>query len=335
MIAAMIMCHKNLKQVNRLVQALSHSEIDIFIHVDQKCNEDYQITRADSGGLYFVENRISGYLDDRSLIDITLSMVDLAKKTETRTGIHYDYFILLSGQDYPIRDMSLIVNSLKESYPTPYIDCNGGGKNNPVIRSKFGKRQSILKMRFYVLNKLKWFPRFFVRAGIFLLTKLLFALRLSDYYYFERHGIELYCGSAWWILPDVIIDFILKEMDQPYVDRLLTTDTPEETFFQILARRSPLSKLVRVKGQKEKQASKTWAYFHDVDKPMAKHPYTFTKNEYHKLIESDYWFARKFDISVDTDILDMLDDFRKNERTHSDREISQTKWDVNRSLNID
>ena len=62
----------------------------------------------------------------------------------------------------------------------------------------------------------------------------------------------------------------------------MATDTPEETFFQILARRSPLRELVRVKDQKEKQASKTWAYFHDEDKPMANHPYTFTKNEYQK-----------------------------------------------------
>lgn len=317
MIAAMIMCHKNLEQVNRLVQALSHPEIDIFIHIDQKCKEDNQITRADSNGLYFVKNRISGYLDDRSLIDITLSMIDLAKKTEKHEGKHYDYFMLLSGQDYPIRDMSFIVRSLKESYPTPFIDCNGGEKNNPVIRSKFGKRRSILKIRFYLLHKLKWFPRLFIRGGIWLITKILFALHLSDYYYFEKHNIELHCGSAWWILPDIIIDFILKEMEQPYVERLLTTDTPEETFFQILARKSPLRELVRVKDQKEKQASKTWAYFHDVDKPMAKHPYTFTKNEYQKLIGSDYWFGRKFDTSVDTDILDMLDNFRKNECTHS------------------
>lgn len=307
MIAAMIMCHKNLEQVHRLVRALSHPEIDIFIHIDQKCTENYQITRSDSGNIFFVEKRISGYLDDRSLIDITISMITLAKNVEEKTCGHYKYFMLFSGQDYPIRDVSFIVKSLNESYPTPFIDCNGGGKSNPVIRSKFGKRKAILKMRFYATHKLKWFPRFFIRSGIWLVTKLLFALHLSDYYYFERHNIELHCGSAWWILPDVIIDYILNEMDQPYVDRLLTTDTPEETFFQILARRSPLRDLVRVKEQNEKQASKTWAYFHDVDKPMVKHPYTFTKNEYRKLIESDYWFGRKFDINVDSEIMDMLD----------------------------
>jgi hypothetical protein len=311
MIAAMIMCHKNLEQVNRLVQALSHPEIDIFIHIDKKCKEENRITRADLGGLYFVENRISGYLDDRSLIDITLSMINLAK-TEENMGKHYDYFMLLSGQDYPIRDMPFIVNSLRESYPMPFIDCNGGGKNNPVIRSKFGKRKLILKMRFYAMHRLKWFPRIIIRAGMRIITKLLFALHLSDYYYFEKHNIEMHCGSAWWILPDAIIDYILKEMDQPYVNRLLATDTPEETFFQILSRRSPMGALVKVKDQKEKQASKTWAYFHDIDKPMAKHPYTFTKNEYRKLIESDYWFGRKFDTTVDPEIMDMLDNYRKD-----------------------
>ena len=126
-IAAMIMCHKNLKQVYRLVQALSHPEIDIFIHIDQKCTEEYPITRLDSGNIYFVENRISGYLDDRSLIDITLSMIKLAKNVEEKMDKHYDYFMLFRGQDYPIRDMSFIVSRLSKAYPTPFIDCNGGG----------------------------------------------------------------------------------------------------------------------------------------------------------------------------------------------------------------
>lgn len=322
MIAAMIMCHKNLEQVNRLIQAIAHPEIDIFVHIDQKCKEDYSIiTKSSRSGVFVVENRISGYLDDRSLIDITLSMITLAKETEKHTGKHYDYFMLLSGQDYPIKNISFIVKSLNESYPMPYIDCNGGGKDNPVIRSKFSKRKIILKLRFFATYKLKWFPRFFIRAGTWFIAKLLFALRLSDYYYFEGHNIELHCGSAWWILPDVIIDFILNEMEQPYVTRLLATDTPEETFFQILARRSPLKDLVHVKDQKDKQASKTWAYFHDVGKPMAKHPYTFTKNEYQKLIESGYWFARKFDIMTDSAILDMLDQHNwalQNKETYQD-----------------
>ena len=312
MIAAMIMCHKNLDQVNRLVQAISHPEIDIFIHIDRKCTEDHTIGREDQGGIYFVENRISGYLDDRSLIDITLSMIKLAKSVEVSESKHYDYFILLSGQDYPIMDMSFVVQNLREVYPMPYIDCNGGGRNNPVVRSKFSKRKCILKLRFHLMHEMKWIPAILIRGGVWFVAKLLFALHLSDYYYFAKHNIELYCGSAWWILPDKIIDFILSEMEQPYVQRLLATDTPEETFFQILARRSPLGALVRVKDQKEKQASKTWAYFHDVGKPMAKHPYTFTKNEYQKLIDSGYWFGRKFDTHVDTEIMDMLDNYREN-----------------------
>ena len=315
MIAALIMCHKNLEQVNRLVRALAHPEIDIFIHVDRKCKEDYPISGMHVGGdVFFAENRISGFLDDRSLVDITLSLIRLAKKTEQDTGKHYDYFMLLSGQDYPIHNMQLVVDSLKNAYPMPYIDCNGGGINNPVIRSKFAKRKTVLQLRFWLMHKHKWFPKFFIRVGVWLMEKILFSLRLSDYYYFAKHDIQLFCGSAWWILPDQIIDFILGEIDQPYVQRLLATDTPEETFFQILAKRSPLEHLVNVKNQRDKQAGKTWAYFHDTDKPMAKHPYTFTKKEYNKLIESDYWFARKFDAHVDCEILDMLDAYRNSKR---------------------
>ena len=125
-------------------------------------------------------------------------------------------------------------------------------------------------------------------------------------------GIPLYGGSAWWALPDVAMDYILSEYtaNPPYVSALLGTNTPEETFFQIMTMRSPVKDLVHINpADMTEQNCKTWAYFSDVGKPFKGHPYIFTVNEYQKLIASDAWIARKFDSAVDSEILDMLDSF--------------------------
>ena len=60
------------------------------------------------------------------------------------------------------------------------------------------------------------------------------------------------------------------------------------------------------------QNCKTWAYFFDEDKPFKGHPYIFTENEYDKLIKKNCWIAKKFDISISKDILELLDKYLDN-----------------------
>ena len=35
-LAILIACHKNASQINLLVKALTHSDVDVFLHVDKK-----------------------------------------------------------------------------------------------------------------------------------------------------------------------------------------------------------------------------------------------------------------------------------------------------------
>jgi hypothetical protein len=286
----------------------------VILHIDKK----YDLSREQFDALrqldrvYLTDQRLSGVLDTRSLVDIAMLMVKKAKEVEGILGIHFSYYLLLSGQDYLIKPIHHINEVLRQAYPQPLIDCTPYAPGNWIYH-KFRYCPLIFSMSPLVdgaAGNLATPVRYVLRVIRKLIAIFIRLLRLTDYHRFQRMGIALYGGSAWWMLPDVAIDYILSEYDAnpAYVSALLGTNTPEETFFQIMTMRSPVKELVHINPpDMVEQNCKTWAYFSDEGKPFKGHPYIFTVNEYDRLINSDFWIARKFDSAVDSQILDMLD----------------------------
>ena len=140
---------------------------------------------------------------------------------------------------------------------------------------------------------------------------MLRAIKMDAYSHLQREGVGVYGGSQWWILPDVVIEFILNEYESSKLSEYLLNNvfTPDETYVQIMTMRSPLRSKVKLNSvERVSQNSKTWAYFSDTGKPATGHPYIFTMNEYEKIAnKKDCWFARKFDMDEDAEILDLID----------------------------
>lgn len=309
MIAYLVMCHKNPEQVNRLAQHLITEDSDVFIHCDANMSDE-DIKKIDKGEL--TSNRYRGILDDRSLVDIVFELIDTAKKKELKDNIHYKYYALLSGQDYIIKPIDFVNEELKKNYPRPYIDCTPYDENNWVYH-KFKYNFDIIRYNRYISTLKKGIVRKVLRGTAVIAQRVIKTLKKTDYHYFASHRISLFGGSAWWILPDQIIDYILSQTGEDYAQKLLLTWTPEETYFQILAMRSPLKDMVHVNPIEQiTQTCKTWAYFSDTDKSFKGHPYILTQKNMEQLINNDFWFARKFDEKIDCKIFDMLDEH--NER---------------------
>ncbi len=89
----------------------------------------------------------------------------------------------------------------------------------------------------------------------------------------KEMGIGLYEGSAWWILSDGIIGFILGEWKKRanYLKVISNTSTPEESFFQILAMKSPYRDFIRKGDYKH-----IYCNFTPFGKPAMGHPYDIT-----------------------------------------------------------
>lgn len=316
--AVLIMGHKNLNQIKMLIKRCLSEVTKIIVHLDKKMSvSKEEIKELNALGISLTDRRISGQLDDKSLVEITLEMIRKAKDIEVQESVHFKYYILLSGQDYLTKPITVINAKLNESYPQPFIDCTPYDKNNWVYH-KFTNSNSVRIFNAWISSLKKnslWRKGF--RVVYLIYKRIINVLHKSDFYRLTNLGCKLYGGSAWWILPDRVINFIMDEyIHQPYyLSLLLNTYTPEETFFQIMTMRSDCKDLVEVNPKTMvAQNCKTWAYFFDEGKPFKGHPYIFTKQEYEKLINKDCWFARKFDITQSSEILDMLNDYLDNYR---------------------
>lgn len=53
--AIMIMAHKNIRQVIRLINTIKNDKnMDIFVHIDSKCEEDLSMIKKMGGGEVFI-----------------------------------------------------------------------------------------------------------------------------------------------------------------------------------------------------------------------------------------------------------------------------------------
>ncbi|MEH2007739.1 MAG: hypothetical protein V7K81_21880, partial [Nostoc sp.] len=81
------------------------------------------------------------------------------------------------------------------------------------------------------------------------------------------------------------------------VNRFNYTYCPDELFYQILILNSPFK-------EKIINTSLTYLEWSNVN---SLHPKILEKNDFEKLRESEKLFARKFDMTIDPDILDIID----------------------------
>ncbi len=306
-LAALVMAHKNANQLVRLIRALKDDEIDVYVHLDKKWNisqKELEAIKKSSPYVTVLDQRISGFLDTWSLCEITIALLKKAYMVE-----QYDYFILLSGQDYLIKPVSYIKQYLKEQYPTPLIDCTPLRKDNWVysgfkwirFNCYYRKVEKITKNK--KLRKILLLPIYAVQVIVTFVMK-------SPYKRLTKIGCDLYGGSAWWILPKQVVELCISEVDAntDIVKAFKLKNTPEESFFQTMTMRSTLKELVTVNNPYEiLQNCMTYAYFFDDTHQATGHPFILTVDNFDMLKARKELFARKFDMTVNDEILDKID----------------------------
>lgn len=306
--AVLIMAHKNKEQLIRLIRALACNEFDFFVHLDSNWNLSENdlndiVTCADN--VYLASKRIHGELDHWSLPQITLNLIDDALKKEQKIDKGgYSYFILLSGQDYPIKSKAQILRYLEVKYPNPLIYVVDYDAEY-WVRSKFllvrwsHKIDEVHdRMKPGLLRKLRVAPYVIAEK----LEKTLYG---TPYERVTKYGIELYGGSAWWTLPHCVIDYI-REMikyNPKFIKEYKRTWTPEETFFQTMT----MDYLFR-RDELQIMPTPTYPNFETPTKPFRGHPHIITIEDFDRIMGKKELFARKFDIDIDMRIMNVIDE---------------------------
>lgn len=298
----LILAHKNLNQLNRLVDKLLSNNGYVYVHLDRKWQlSENDILSFHKKRVEVLEDRFSCFLDDWSLIEATYALIKAALKCTPNN--EKSYYYLLSGQDYPIKKPIELHQKLENDYPIPYIDCTPYHTSNWVDN----------KFRNPLFNKIitckKTLPR---KLGLLLLkiiNPFIKSHNLSRK--FKKLGIGMYGGSAWWCLPDIMIREILELFqDKELINLLMKVHTPEETIFQILSQRTSLASSIRLNPLNAvAQDCLTYANFSTPTKlPYKGHPHVITTEDYSYVTMKDQFFARKFDENIDSHILDMIDE---------------------------
>lgn len=291
--AYLILAHKNFSQLRKLVEMLDDERNDIYIHIDAKAGE---IKREKWEGatkkscLNFLEKR---HRVNWGGVSIMRSELDLLESS-TENG-PYDYYHLLSGMDLPIKRQDTI---------HAFFDKN---KGKEFINLWEFKKSTLTRFRYFTL-----FPEGEGKFRTRILNHIFKGLQMAVGHRINR-DIEFRFGSQWFSITDALARYTVKQ--RPWLEKVFRhTSTCDEIFLPTLIWNSPFKDNLyvpeAVKSQKEVNLS-NMRFIDWTRGESIRHPWTFTKDDYELLRGVPHFWARKFDIDRDSEIIDRLYDYVK------------------------
>jgi hypothetical protein len=283
--AYIILAHKDLDQVLQLLKRLDEQSAFFFVHIDKKVPpEELFVFSEFSGKLYMVE-RIRTEWAEFNLVKATLN----AMKALQQTGKNFEMISLLSGKDYPVKSNEYIEAFYKttgkrvfiEHYPLPnYVKWKHGGGMYRVNKYFFG---------------LKLHQRYAAKTVNLLSALLPFLQRKLP------GKLVPYGGSQWWTMDQYAIDYILDFVKEhpAYSTFHRYTFAPDEVFFQTILLNATDERLLNSMQNNNKRYLQ-WK------EAGASHPEVLNLTALPALLASDAFFARKFELHRDPEILDQI-----------------------------
>jgi hypothetical protein len=185
----------------------------------------------------------------------------------------FDYVVLLTGQDYPLRSA-------------------------PYIERFLGDAEGRTFMNHWPLPSAHWEPRGGLNRiedwHLITYRRLHLALPLSRRL---PGGLRPYGGGAYWCMSRQVAEYVhdFVQGNPAYVRFFKHVFVPDELFFQTIVLNSPLRETV------------VNDHLRFIDWSEEPGPTILRIEHLPKLVASGKLFARKFDASVDSEILDALD----------------------------
>ncbi len=316
-LSILLLAHKNINQIKRLLQKLRHPDVEVFIHFDKK----FQISGIEIDKLlstnpntHVLPRRFSINTVDSSVTECILSGLRYISDNLQNARGGEGYVSLMSAQDYLIKPIESLLFTLENSYPKPFIDCTPYSQDNWIYH-KFSHTP------FYG----KWYGSFYQKKGIIgkigrytvrTIDHVLQHIEPTMFSRLTKYNINLYGGSQWWILPMDMINEILQivQSNSNMVHNLFKC-IPDEIFFQTIGMQTSYCSLIQVNPPDQvSQNSLTYANFTAPGKPFCGHPHIITSEDWEWLKDYPQFIARKFDFSVDRYVFDIIDNEHKNKK---------------------
>ena len=285
-LAFLILCHKNSEQINKLMEALSHPNIYFYVHVDRKSEITQQINTHNSNVTILPEEeRVDVKWGTFSQVEATLNLLKQAYSKK------YDYYWLISGQDFPLVSAKDIITQLSNAklggynFVNLFVSKNNGAKKS----TNFDKRNEIIFPEWLLKHDFKHriVRRLWVEiTGGYQHTFCVF-LRPN------MNELKYYFGSQWWCINCDFVSYILDyiESHPEYISFFKKASCPDESFFQTLLMNSDFAFSRR-------------EYLHYIDwSEGTSSPKTLKCTDLDKAFASHKLIARKIDQEYDKEII--------------------------------
>lgn len=292
MIAYFILVHRYPEQFKRMFKAIYNSENYYSIHIDKKSPQSLHDSVTSFLEVYSNVHLLKsqnvlwgGY----SMVDVELKAIKMLRKISKK----WKYYINLSGQDFPLLSQKNIFK---------FLEKNG--------KSSFIKIADQIKKRPNTLNRIQ---------NYFLETKNGFVGKPTKRDFLP--DTIPYIGGQWKILTRECCDFLsTQKAVKKFIEYYKNTLIPDESFFQtVLMNAGYTGKLVNndkraiiwVPDFGPKLLSKKFSLNSTkaliASGKIKLRPKTFTSLDLAFLTKSKALFARKFDVSVDSMVFDILE----------------------------
>lgn len=192
---------------------------------------------------------------------------------------NYDHYIFMSGQDYLIKPISRIVDFLEDKKDKSFIEYRKLTKNDINIQNRYLEYHTNSRYLDAILRRVMPKRKLF-------------------------NNMNVYFGGCWWILTNETVKYMVKEYFDKYHKKLKMTVCIDEIIYQTILLNSNFKNSIV-------NDSMRYVDWSDHKKGLNNgNPNILKTNDYKKIVDSGKIIARKFDIKVDKNILDMLDKYR-------------------------
>ena len=303
----LILAHKNPLQLGRMIERLDDGASKFFIHLDAKTPIEPFAACLEGAHIRFIDKRERCVWGDFSIVRATIRLMEAASKEQ-------GFFILMSGQDYPIQSQEYINDFLERNKEFDFIEIE-------PLEEKWKPKMVKDKLEHYhILHSEErghsncYAP--FAHCSVFQKLRTLMHLlkgRLSMKNFkllcslpkriapFERQ----YAGSQFWAFSErtfyAVLNYI-REHKAALEGYYKYTSSPDEIYFH-----SVLMDLVAKDSTIKLKEQITYVnYFRKNN--------VFITEDFDKLTSAKgKLFARKFDTDIDIEILNKLDSYQENE----------------------
>ncbi|SFD06785.1 beta-1,6-N-acetylglucosaminyltransferase [Butyrivibrio sp. YAB3001] len=279
--AFLIIAYKNDKTLQALISILDYPMNDIYLHMDAKCTEfnpDQDIPQLSFSKIFYTE-RTKVTWGAYSQINSELVLLK-----EACSNGHYRYYHLISGEDLPIKDTEYIYDFFEKYNGKEFIRFYSAEFDELkrvrywyVFQELCGRRKNI----YWYLNK-----------GLVLLQNLV-GIRRNKNIVFQK-------GTNWFSITDDLARYVIG--NEKWIKRVFKyTYCCDEVFLQTIVYNSTFKDSLFHK----EYDNDLHAIMRHIDWNRGR-PYVFRKDDFNELAESEMLFARKFDCSIDNDIIEKI-----------------------------